>query len=64
MLIGGCMNKRSLVNGVVVSRRKKGDRIALWTGHKEKGANIEIWYSSLQCYSNTGVTVEFSNPNP
>ena len=31
------------VNGVVVSRRKKGDRIALWTKKKAKKASLKVW---------------------
>ena len=42
-LIGEHMSKSHLVNGAVVSRRKKGDRIALWTSKKNKKANLDIW---------------------
>ena len=34
------MDKKNLVNGVVVSRRRKGDRIAIWTNQKGKKSNV------------------------
>ena len=42
-LIGEHMPQASMVNGAVVSRRKKGDRIALWTTRKDKKANLGVW---------------------
>ena len=50
-LIGEHMSKSHLVNGAVVSRRKKGDRISLWTGKKSKKANLDIWYVHQSNYN-------------
>lgn len=43
MLIGGGMEQFDNVNGVVVSRRKKGDRIALWTRKRAETSSIKVW---------------------
>ena len=43
MLIGGGMEQFDNVNGVVVSRRKKGDRISLWTKKRTKKASLKVW---------------------
>ena len=43
MLIGGGMEQFDNVNGVVVSRRRKGDRIALWTKKKSKSSSLRVW---------------------
>ena len=31
------------INGIVVSRRKKGDRIAVWTRSRSKEACQKVW---------------------
>ena len=41
-LIGDQFEKPNQICGAVVSRRKKGDRIALWTSNKERRDNIQI----------------------
>ena len=44
MLVGGWAGERSdQINGAVVSRRKKGDRISLWTNTRRERVNLEIW---------------------
>ena len=43
MLIGGGMEQFDDVNGVVVSRRKKGDRIALWTRRRTTSSSLKVW---------------------
>ena len=43
LLIGGGMEQFDNVNGVVVSRRKKGDRIALWTNNRSEEASLKVW---------------------
>lgn len=43
MLIGGGMEQFDNVNGVVVSRRKRGDRIALWTRERAETSSIKVW---------------------
>lgn len=43
-MIGGYIDSFDEVNGAVVSRRKKGDRIALWTCHRSKKVNLNVWY--------------------
>ena len=37
------MEKSGKINGAVVSRRKKGDRISLWTSTRKEKTNLEIW---------------------
>jgi len=43
LLVGAGVEKGHLINGVVTSRRKKGDRIALWTSTRDEEANLDIW---------------------
>jgi translation initiation factor 4E len=42
-MIGGVIESSHAVNGAVVSRRKKGDRVALWTSKKSAKINLDIW---------------------
>ena len=42
-MIGGVIESGHSVNGAVVSRRKKGDRVALWTSKKSAKINLNIW---------------------
>lgn len=48
LLIGDQMKKPTHICGAVVSRRKKGDRIALWTRSKHKYPNMLICHSLVQ----------------
>ena len=42
-MIGGAIHSYVEVNGAVVSRKKKGDRVALWTSKKTAKINLDIW---------------------
>ena len=42
-MIGGLIQSCHAINGAVVSRRKKGDRVALWTRKKSVKVNLDIW---------------------
>ena len=42
-MIGGLIQNCHAINGAVVSRRKKGDRVALWTCQKSVNVNLDIW---------------------
>jgi translation initiation factor 4E len=41
-MIGGLIQSCHAINGAVVSRRKKGDRVALWTRKKSVKVNLDI----------------------
>ena len=43
MVIGGGMEQFDDINGIVVSRRKRGDRIALWTRTRSREASQKVW---------------------
>ena len=42
-MIGGVIHSCHAVNGAVMSRRKKGDKVALWTSKKSTKINLDIW---------------------
>lgn len=42
-MIGGLIHNSNAINGAVMSRRKKGDRVALWTRKKSSKVNLDIW---------------------
>jgi hypothetical protein len=47
-MIGGVIESSHAVNGAVVSRRKKGDRVALWTSKKSAKINLDICVDLLR----------------
>jgi hypothetical protein len=47
-LVGGVVESGHAVNGAVVSRRKKGDRVALWTSKKSAKVNLNICVDLLR----------------